>query len=50
MFEVPQEMGLIAIAGRQTQGKGQSSFVSVALTFLLKNLILEVREPTDFVC
>lgn len=31
MFEMPQEMGLIAIAVRQTEGKGQSSSVIVLL-------------------
>ena len=34
MFQMPQEMGLIAIAGRQTQGKGQSSFVTVSVVFV----------------
>lgn len=33
---MPQEMGLIAIAVRQTQGKGQSSFVIVPCVCFLK--------------
>lgn len=37
MFEMPQEMGLIAIAVRQTQGKGQSSLVVIAVIFLSGN-------------
>lgn len=36
MFEIPQEMGLIAIAVRQTQGKGQSSFVIVSVVLFSK--------------
>lgn len=37
MFEMPQEMGLIAIAVRQTQGKGQLPFVIIAVIFLSEN-------------
>lgn len=36
MFEIPQEMGLIAIAVRQTQGKGQSSFVILSVVLFSK--------------
>lgn len=35
MFEMPQEMGLIAIAARQTEGKGQSSFIIVSVMSVL---------------
>ncbi|XP_073928774.1 biotin--protein ligase isoform X3 [Castor canadensis] len=45
MFEVPQEMGLIAIAGRQTQGKGRGpnawlSPMGCALSTLLVSIPL----------